>query len=180
MDARRQTRGESLGQIARGSSGALMTTHLEGVRSRRWAPSFGLKRLMTKSLARQNLVSYEIVESPSGDSTVDKKPQEKRSSARRRLRLRSAKLLDQHSAFICECLVRDQSAQGLCLKLMKNVGLPGRYVLYDDETRSLEMVTTIWRRGSLLGVRYCQAATPVSVKASDRAALGGRYYAVPD
>jgi hypothetical protein len=157
-----------------------MTVNLEGVRLRRWPAPSGLRRLMTQSLARKSLVSYEIVPPPSGDPPVEGKPKEKRSSARRRLRLRSAKLLDSQSAFICECLVRDQSTQGLCLKLMKNVGLPARYVLYDDETESLHVVTTIWRRGSLLGVRYCASATPVSIKASDRAALRGRYYAVPD
>jgi hypothetical protein len=63
---------------------------------------------------------------------------------------------------------------------MKNIGLPSRYVLYDDETGRLDMVATMWRRGPLLGVRYCPTAAPVSVKASDRSALAGRYYAVPD
>ena len=135
---------------------------------------------MAKSLASRSLVSYEIVAPPSGDPSTAGKPKEKRSSARRRLRLRSAKLLDSQTAFICECLVRDQSAQGLCLKLMRNVGLPARCVLYDDETESLNVVTTIWRRGSLVGVRYCPTSTPVSIKESDRAALRGRYYAVPD
>jgi hypothetical protein len=157
-----------------------MTVNLEGVRLRRWPAPSGLKRLMTKSLAHRNLISYEIIDPPPGEPLVAEKPREKRSSARRRLRLRSAKLLDSQSVFICECLVRDQSAQGLCLKLMKNVGLPARCVLYDDETGSLRVVTTIWRRDSLLGVRYCPTSTPVSIKASDRAALRGRYYAVVD
>ena len=157
-----------------------MAVNLEGVQLHRWPAPSGLKRLMAKSLARQSLVSYEIVAPPPNDPPVGEKPREKRSSARRRLRLRSAKLLDAQSAFICECLVRDQSAQGLCLKLMKNVGLPARCVLYDDETGALNVVTTIWRRGSLLGVRYCPTSAPVSIKPSDRAALRGRYYAVPD
>jgi hypothetical protein len=157
-----------------------MTVNLEGVRVRRWPAPSGLQRLMAKSLAGRSLVSYDVIAPPSGDPPVAGKPQEKRSSARQRLRLRSAKLLDSQSAFLCECLVRDQSADGLCLKLMKNVGLPSRCVLYDDETGSLNVVTTIWRRGSLLGVRYCPTSTPVSIKPSDRSALRGRYYAVPD
>jgi hypothetical protein len=157
-----------------------MATNLEGIRSRRWPAPSGLKRLMAKSLARQSLVSYQIVETPSHDASVVEKPTEKRSSARRRLRLRSAKLLDSRGAFICECLVRDQSAQGLCLMLMKNIGLPTRCALYDDETGSLNVVMTMWRRGFLLGVRYCLNAPPVSIKPSDRAALRGRYYAVSD
>lgn len=157
-----------------------MTVNLQGVRLRHWLAPSGLKRLMSKSLARRNLVSYEIVEPPSHDSPVAEKRIEKRSSARRRLRLRSAKLLDSQNKFLCECLVRDRSGQGLCLMLTKNIGLPSRCHLYDDETGSLEVVTTIWRRDSLLGVRCCVTSKPVSIKESDRAALRGRYYAVLD
>ena len=124
-----------------------MAVNLEGVRLRRWPAPSGLKRLMNRSLAHQGLVSYEVVTPAPGAPAVDEKPREKRSSARRRLRLRSAKLLDSQSAFICECLVRDRSAQGLCLQLMKNIGLPARCVIYDDETGALSVITTIWRRG---------------------------------
>ena len=157
-----------------------MTVNLEGVRLRRLPAPSGLKRLMNRSLAHQGLVSYEVVTSPPRDPIVEEEPREKRSSARRRLRLRSAKLLDSQGAFICECLVRDQSAHGLCLKLMKNVGLPPRCHLYDDETGVINVVATMWRRDTLLGVRYCPTATPVTMKASDLAALRDRYYAVSD
>jgi hypothetical protein len=157
-----------------------MTTNLEGVRARRLPAPLGLKRLMAKSLARRSLVSYEVIAPPATEPATDSPPSEKRSSARRRLRLRSAKLLDVNNAFICECLVRDESAHGLCLKLMRNIGLPARCHLYDDETGAINVVTTMWRRGALLGVRYCPTATPVAMKASDRSALRGRYYAVPD
>jgi hypothetical protein len=99
---------------------------------------------------------------------------------RRRVRLRSGKLLDQHNRFLCECLVRDQSAQGLCLLLTKNIGLPPRCHLHDDETGAVEAVATMWRRGALLGVRYCATAKPIALKASDRSALQGKYYAILD
>jgi hypothetical protein len=136
---------------------------------------------MAKSLARRDLVAYEIVTTaPDNGAPTEVAAREKRSSARKRLRLRSAKLLDMRNVFICECLVRDQSQQGLCLKLLKNVGLPQRCHLYDDETGAVGVVTTMWRRDTLLGVRYCTSATPVELKESDRAALRGRYYAVPD
>ncbi|MGA2042240.1 MAG: hypothetical protein ABSG83_02600 [Roseiarcus sp.] len=136
---------------------------------------------MAGSLARGNLVTDEIVGSPQSAAGADDAPRaEKRATTRRRLRLRSAKLLDSRKQFICECLVRDESAQGLCLKLMRNIGLPGRCILYDDDSGAVTMVATIWRRGPLLGVRYCRLAAPVSIKPSDRAALRGRYYAVLD
>jgi len=134
---------------------------------------------MSKSLASQNLVSYEIVEPPR-DAPPAGRTIEKRSSARRRLRLRSGKLLDARNKFLCECLVRDRSCQGLCLVLAKNIGLPSRCRLYDDETGSLNAITTIWRRSALVGVRYCFTGKPVAIKESDRSALRGRYYAVVD
>lgn len=135
---------------------------------------------MSRSLAYRNLVSYEIVESPSEAPPIAGNRVEKRSSARRRLRLRSGKLLDAQNKFLCECLVRNRSGQGLCLILAKNVGLPIRYRLYDDETGSLKAVTTVWRRNALLGVRYCLASKPVAIREADRSALRGRYYAVLD
>jgi len=161
-------------------AGASMVVNLDGIRLPRGSAPRGLKRLMSKSLARRSLVSYEILEPPAGDPAPGGKPIEKRSIARRRVRLSSAKLLDSQNNFICECLVRNLSAQGLCLTLARNVGLPTRCHLYDDETGALHVVTTIWRRGSLLGVRYCLNSKPAPIKESDMAALRGRYYAVLD
>jgi len=157
-----------------------MTTDLEGVRGRHWHGPPALKRLMAKSLARRSLVTYEVVAPPAEEPAAEAPPKEKRTSARRRLRLRSAKLLDVKNGFICECLVRDESAHGLCLKLMRNIGLPSRCHLYDDDSGAIHVVATMWRRGTLLGVRYCTGATPVAMKPSDRSALRGRYYAVAD
>jgi hypothetical protein len=161
-------------------AGAAMTVNLEGVRVGHWRAPPGLKRLVSKSLARRSLISYEVVEPPADEAPVAERGAERRSNARRRLRLRSAKLLDSQNRFICECLVRDESAQGLCLKLMKNVGLPTRYRLYNDETGALSVVATIWRRSEMLGVRYCPTSKPVAIRESDRAALRGRYYAIRD
>jgi hypothetical protein len=167
-------------ELARSISGASMTINLDGVRTGPWRAPPGLKRLMSKSLARRALVSYEVVETPAEESSAGERKQERRSGARRRLRLRSGKLLDSQNKFICECLVRDESPQGLCLKLMKNVGLPARYRLYNDETGALSVVATIWRRSELIGVRYCPTSKPAAIKESDRSALRGRYYAIPD
>ena len=154
-----------------------MTVNLDGVRSR---TSFRIRRQTAQSLATRGLVSYQVLEEPLRAMTPTEAPKEKRSTARRRVRLRSGKLLDQHNRFICECLVRDQSARGLCLLLTKNIGLPARYLLHDDDTGSVEAVATMWRRGALLGVRYCSIPKPISLKASDRAALRGKYYAILD
>lgn len=157
-----------------------MAANFEGIRMRRRLAPGGLSRAMSQSLARRNLVSYEIVELPPDAPPIAARGIEKRSSARRRLRLRSGKLLDAQNKFLCECLVRNRSGQGLCLMLARNIGLPTRYRLYDDETGSLHSVTTIWRRSAVLGVRYCFTLKPVAIKESDRSALRARYYAVLD
>jgi hypothetical protein len=157
-----------------------MTVDLHGVRVRRRLAPAGLNRLMSKSLASRNLVSYEVVEPPRDVPPAPGKSTEKRSSARRRLRLRSGKLLDAQNKFLCECLVRDRSGHGLCLVLARNIGLPARCRLYDDETGSLSAIATVWRRGSQVGVRYSFTAKPLAIKESDRSALRGRYYAIPD
>lgn len=157
-----------------------MTNNLEGVRLAYWRAPSALKRLAAKSLARQNLVLYEVLEPRADETPASGGAADRRSSARRRLRLRSAKLLDSQNKFICECLVHDESPHGLCLKLMKNIGLPNRFRLYNDESGSLRAVATIWRRSAMLGVRYCSTLKPVAIRESDRSALRGRYYAIPD
>jgi hypothetical protein len=163
----------------RSSSGAAMTVNLEGVRTGHWRAPSALQRVMSRSLARQSLVAYEVVE-----AAIEEPPRtasgDRRSCARRRVRLRSGKLLDPQNKFISECLMRDESPQGLCLKLARNVGLPVRYRLYNDETGLITVVATIWRRGEMVGVRYCPTPKPVSIKEADRSALAGRYYAIPD
>jgi hypothetical protein len=158
--------------------GDLMTMKLEAVRLDRRLAAAGSNRLFVRSLVRQDLVSYSVVEAPGAPPAA--RSVEKRSSERRRLRLRSGKLLDSHNRFLCECLVRDRSGYGLRLVLARNIGLPPRYHLYDDETGSVHAIATVWRRSVTLGVRFCLTALPPKLRESDRSALRGRYYAMVD
>ena len=157
-----------------------MTVTLEGVRQDDWAARAGLARLTARSLARKGQVGYRVAALPGPEAPHSGASAEKRTSERRRSRLRSAKLLDLNNRFICECLVHDRSSSGLCLKLMRNIGLPGRCRLYDDETGEVLVVSTVWRRGEMLGLRFCATTEPAPIKESLRAALRGRYYAIPD
>ena len=63
--------------------------------------------------------------------------------------------------------------------LGRDVGLPAQFHVHDDETGAVESVATVWRRGSTLGARFSGYGS-ATLKSSDRAALGGRYYAVRD
>ena len=146
-----------------------MTETLEGVQHAR-RPD----RAEVGALARQGRVAYSVSASTSA------RPGDKRASHRRRSRLRSAKLLDAHNRFLCECLVNDYSSTGLRLTLLKNVGLPSRCALFDDATGEVRPVAIVWRRDSLVGIRYRLHERHAPLSKSAWTALRGRYYAVPD
>ncbi|HLW91672.1 MAG TPA: hypothetical protein VKS78_10265 [Roseiarcus sp.] len=129
-------------------------------------------------LARDGKVAYCVAAAPRDAKASGRR--DKRANERRRSRLRSAKLLDASNRFLCECLVHDRSSSGLRIKLMRNIGLPARCRLYDDETGQISLVATAWRRGAVLGMRYLGGEGSATLSASARAALGGRYYAIVD
>ena len=136
----------------------------------------GLSRGAALSLARGGQVAYRVLDAPSAAPASG--GSELRRDARRRTRLRSAKVLDAANAFVCEAIIQDRSAAGLRLLLARNVGLPGRFGVHDDETGEVLTVTTAWRRGQTLGVRVLQWGPPAPLKESERLALGGRYYGI--
>jgi hypothetical protein len=147
-----------------------MTETLEGVqRTRR--PG----RADIGALARQGRVAYSVSVAPS-----NARPGDKRASQRRPSRLRSAKVLDAHNRFLCECLINDYSSAGLRLTLLKNVGLPSRCALFDDATGEVRPVAIVWRRDSIVGIRYRLHERSAPLSKSAWTALRGRYYAVPD
>ena len=51
-------------------------------------------------------------------------------------------------------MIYDRSATGLRLLLGRDVGLPAQFRVHDDETGAVELVATVWRRGSTLGARF--------------------------
>jgi hypothetical protein len=154
-----------------------MTNVLDGVARDDWAKRPDAARTVARTLALNGQVAYRVIAlSPAPDAAGG----ENRANARRRTRLRSAKLLDSSNRFLCECLVYDHSSSGLRLKLMRNAGLPSRLRLFDDESGELRAVSTVWRRETLLGVRYNDGAEPPPLKKSTKSALRGSFYAVPD
>jgi hypothetical protein len=147
-----------------------MTETLEGVQQARRP-----EQAEVSALARQGRVAYSVSAAP-----ISARPGDKRASHRRRSRLRSAKLLDANNRFLCECLVNDYSSSGLRLTLLRNVGLPNRCALFDDATGEIRPVAIVWRRDSLVGIRYRLHERSAPLSKSAWTALRGRYYAVPD
>jgi hypothetical protein len=138
----------------------------------------GLSREAVLSLARSGQVSYRVLDASSPAPAAPGRGSELRLDPRRRTRLRSAKVLDAANGFVCEAIIQDRSAAGLRLLLARNVGLPGRFGVHDDETGEVLTVTAAWRRGQTLGVRVLQWGPAAPLKESERLALGGRYYGI--
>lgn len=126
------------------------------------------------------LVTY--VEAPGADAAPARAAAtaEGRHNPRKRVRFRSAKVLDANHRFLCDARIQDLSQRGMRLALASNIGLPARFFVFEDETGELRSVEAAWRRGQVLGIRCFDASPPRPLKASDRFALGHRYYGVPD
>jgi hypothetical protein len=137
-----------------------------------------LSREAVMSLARRGQVAYHVIEPANSTAPSPGRGSDLRVDVRRRTRLRSAKVLDAANAFLCDATIQDRSAAGLRLLLARNIGLPGRFGVHDDETGEVLTVSTAWRRGQTLGVRILLRGPTAPLKPSDRLALGGRYYAV--
>ena len=105
---------------------------------------------------------------------------EARGAARRRTRLQSAKILDRAGAFLCHAAILDISATGVRLLLASNRGVPARFGVHIDLTGELATAALAWRRERTIGARLLFHVAPAALKHSDRVALKGRYYAVPN
>jgi len=136
----------------------------------------GLSREAAESLARQGIATYSV--------DLDERPapraKEARAQARARTRLRSAKVIDANNAFLCEALVHDRSPDGMRLLLARNVGLPPRFGVFEDENGELVTATLAWRRGHTIGLRIARRGPPAPMTPAQKRALGGGYYAMPD
>jgi hypothetical protein len=155
-----------------------LTITLEGVRQDEAHAGPDRARAAAIALAREGRIGYRIAPIPKARAADSSS--EKRVSERRRSRLRSGKLLDPGNRFLCECLVYDRSSTGLRIKLTKNIGLPNRCRLFDDETGEVRVVAIVWRRELFVGVRFSTSETNVAIPRDLRLALCGRYYAMAD
>ena len=155
-----------------------MTKALEGVRLDDRPPAAEGSELAFAFARRGEIAYWRSLSTVVGPASRDAR--EKRRETRARARLRSGKILDLANRFVCECRLHDVSASGLRLTLARNRPLPPRFLVYDDETGGLTLVTLVWRRGLSVGVRCGGAGSARPLTASQRYALQGRYYAIPD
>ena len=131
----------------------------------------GLSAEAAASLLRRGVVLYRETPTRAGEARL---------FPRARRRLYSAKVLDGDSAFLCEAALLDASPGGMRLRLARNVGLPPRFGVLDDQTGEACTVSQVWRRDQTVGVRIHEREPPRPLRPVEKAALLGRYYGVRD
>jgi hypothetical protein len=157
--------------------GRASETVLHGVRRQDWRARPEAARKLGRELAERGEVAYWAI--PPEEKAPEGNLGDRRRGRREPTRLRSAKLLDAAYRFVCEGRICDRSLDGLRLALARDIGLPPRFSVHFDETGEVRRASAVWRRGPTIGVRLHEAAPADALKASDRYALKGRYYAIP-
>jgi hypothetical protein len=149
---------------------------LEGVKRDPMRMPSEAARKTAAELASRGEVAYWLVVDQQSKSHGG----ERRASARERVRLRSAKLLDAGLRFVCECQICDRSRDGVRLALSRNVRMSRRIAVHIDETGEVRSAKVAWRRGLVVGLRLYAVAPAGAMKPSDRHALKERYYGILD
>ena len=144
----------------------------QGVKREDWRARPEAALRLGRELAGRGEIAYWVV-------PPERERAERRADPRKRTRLRSAKLLDGAYRFLCEGRICDRSRHGLRVALARDIALPLRLAVHIDETAQVREAKVIWRRGSTIGIRIGHAAPADALRPSDRAALKGRYYAIP-
>lgn len=152
---------------------------LEGIKLENWSTRPHAARQLGAALADRGEIAYWVV-AQEGGAGQNSRSGEQRSSARERIRLRSAKLLDAAYRFVCACRICDRSLYGLRLALARNIRLPRRLSVHIDETGEVRGVKVVWRHGLFMGVRVNQNDLGAALKPWDRYALRERYYGILD
>lgn len=103
-------------------------------------------------------------------------PGDRRGENRRAVRLQWGKALDCADRFLCECVLSNRTRDGACLRLARNITLPQKFQLYDDDSGALFDAQVVWRRGAEIGCRLSRAPTRNKPRLAQR--MRGQYYAM--
>lgn len=115
----------------------------------------------------------------SGEATftrLEDAPRDRRGEKRRIAHLKWGKALDCADRFLCECVLSNRTRGGACLRLARNITLPQKFQLYDDDSDEIFDAQVIWRRGGEIGCRL--SLTPRTDKAPVARRMRERYYAL--
>jgi hypothetical protein len=129
---------------------------------------FSNRSLLPKEKDR---VSYSIVKE------TEHPRKERRQVARARTQLSSGKILDLNGCFLTECALRNKTANGVHLRLMREVSIPERIHFYDDSLCCLSVLLVIWRKQNEIGCRVLQARQAADFRLLAR--FKNPFYAMP-
>jgi hypothetical protein len=68
--------------------------------------------------------------------------------------LKSARILLNHHQSVIDCVVRNLSPTGACLKVETTFGIPDRFDVMFDMDKSIRSCRLIWHKDKLIGVEF--------------------------
>ncbi|WP_156421366.1 PilZ domain-containing protein [Aureimonas sp. AU40] len=103
---------------------------------------------------------------------------DRRREARRRTRLRPAKLLSQAGRFLCDCTMVEHSPHGARVRAFAPVqtAIPDELFLFDEVESHKHRARIVWANGAELGLVFDSLA--LAVETQERHRIAGRFYAV--
>lgn len=78
---------------------------------------------------------------------------ERRNQSRART-LKSARILLNHHQSVIDCVVRNLSPTGACLKVETTLGIPDRFDVMFDMDKSIRPCRLIWHNDKQIGVEF--------------------------
>lgn len=74
--------------------------------------------------------------------------------------LKSARILLNQS--VIDCVVRDLSQTGACLKVESTLGIPDRFDVMFDVDKSIRPCRLVWHKGKQIGVEFATDDAPAA------------------
>jgi PilZ domain len=68
--------------------------------------------------------------------------------------LKSARILLNHHQSVIDCVVRNLSPTGACLKVETTFGIPDRFDVMFDVDKSIRSCHLVWHKDNLIGVEF--------------------------
>jgi len=88
---------------------------------------------------------------------LEEAPRDRRREQRRGAHLKWGKTLDRADRFLCECVFANRTSGGARLRLARNIALPQKFQLYEDDSGNIFDAQIVWRRGGEIGCRLSRA-----------------------
>ena len=71
--------------------------------------------------------------------------------------LKSARILLNHHQSVINCVVRNLSSTGACLKVETTLGIPDRFDVMFDVDKSIRLCRLAWHKETQIGVEFLTA-----------------------